>query len=324
MRAAFILAAALGLAACTTDEPQQAARPAAAQPVSIAGVDVLEATWYSEQVQVAGRLYKPSGSTGRLRAVVVAPGWGDTAETMTAYAQALAKAGLVALVIDYRGWGHSGGELYLGERVDTYDKQRFTVQTPEMIIRRGRLDPEHQVQDIRNAITYLQGRAEADPAKIGVLGVDIAGGHVISVMGMDARAKVGVAVTPVIAGAGEAERSFIPSAADRAELIRLAREGRAPRTEREGRARNAQEARLALAEYKPFWRIDSIPQTAAVRFIVAGADREIDNRSNAGETAMALGGRGDVQTIAGAGHDLNAAQQQEAARLAAEFFAGRL
>src|SRR5262249_10856337 len=152
--------------------------------------------------------FKPSGASP---AVVLAPAWEQTAETLDVYAAALAANGIVALAVDYRGWGHSGAELYLGERVDTYAAKRFSAQKPQMIVRRGRLDPEHQVQDIRNAITFIQSEPGVDRAKIGVLGVDMAGGHVISVMGMDARAKVGVAVTPVILGQAEKEVSFIPS-----------------------------------------------------------------------------------------------------------------
>jgi dienelactone hydrolase len=228
------------------------------------------------------------------------------------------------LSIDYRGWGRSGAHLYLGERVDTYDKMRFSEQTPELVFRRGRLDPDHQVQDIRNAITFIQSEPGIDRARIGVLGADMAGGHVISVMGMDARAKAGVAVTPIISGQGEEKKSFIPDAAIQAELIKLARDGAPPRTAGEARARNALEARLAVADYKPFWRLEAIPQTAAMRFIVAEADDKVDNAIHARAAAELLKGPHDIQTIPGARHQLTAAQAGEAANLAAAWMKQRL
>ena len=321
----------LALSACvsTVVSPiEQAAAPAAFQMANPlpANVTVSEASWYSEQVGVAGRLFAPAGpADGASRpAVVLAPGWGETAETLDAYAGELAAQGVVALAVDYRGWGRSGAHLYLGESLTMYDKMRFSEQTPELVFRRGRLDPDHQVQDVRNAITYLQSLPGVDRSRIGVLGIDVGGGHVISVMSMDTRTKAGVAVTPLIYGQGEEEKSFMPDAATQAELIKLAREGAPPKTEAAARARNRQEERLALREYKPFWRLDAVPQTAAVRFIIAETDDEIDNMIHARAAARELKGPNDVKSLPGALHKLTPPQTAEAARLAAEWFKQRL
>lgn len=326
-----LAAALLGitLSACASapaDGPQAAAAPAASSIALPAGVTMKEASWYSEQVRSSGRLFLPADFNTSLKsaAVVLAPDWGKTAETLDAYAAELAARGIVALSVDYRGWGRSGAELYLGQRVDTYDKMRFSEQTPDIVFRRGRLDPEHQVQDLRNAITFIQSEPGVDPARIGVLGVGLGGGHVVSVMGMDARAKAGVGVTPDIAGQGEPEKSFIPDAASQADMIKLAREGAPPRTESAARARNAQEGRLALADYKPFWRLDAIPATAAVRFIVAEADDFLDNAVNASAAARELKGASDVQSIPGALHKLTPSQAIEAAKLAASWMKDKL
>jgi dienelactone hydrolase len=180
------------------------------------------------------------------------------------------------------------------------------------------------VQDLRNAITFLQSEPGVDRTKIGILGLDIGGGHVISVMSMDTRAKAGVAVTPLIYGQGEEEKSFLPDAATQAELIKLAREGSPPKTEAAARSRNEQEARLALRDYKPFWRLDAIPQTAAVRFIIAETDDQIDNIVHARAAARELKGPNDVKSLPGALHKLTPSQTAEAARLAAEWFKQRL
>jgi dienelactone hydrolase len=328
----FAASAFLGLAlvACASgpsDAPQTAAPgPVAASVALPAGVTFREANWYSEQVHVSGRLFLPANFSASSKAagVVLAPGWGETAQTLDAYAVELAAQGLVALTVDYRGWGRSGAELYLGERVDTYDKMRFSEQTPEIVFRRGRLDPEHQVQDIRNAITFLQSEPGVDRARIGVAGIDMGGGHVISVMSMDTRAKAGVAITPLIYGQGEPEKSYVPDAKAQAELIKLARDGAPPKTAAAAKARNEIEARLALLDYKPFWRLDAIPQTAAVRFIVAETDDEIDNMIHGRAAARELKGPTDVKSLPNALHRLTSPQTAEAAKLTAEWLKERL
>ncbi len=320
----------LTLAACASGPgqgPTASAPGAVASTVGLpAGVTIKEANWYSEQVRVAGRLFLPSGFSANSKApgVVLGPAWEATAESLDAYAAALAAQGIVALSIDYRGWGRSGAELYLGQRVDTYDKMRFSEQTPDIVFRRGRLDPDHQVQDLRNAITFLQSEPGVDRTRIGILGVDMGGGHVISVISMDTRAKAGVAVTPAIFGQGETETSFVPDKATQANLIRLAREGAPPRTAEDARARNKLESELALGEYKPFWRLDAVPQTAAIRFIIAEADEALDNVVHARAAARELKGATDVKPLSGALHALTPAQTAEAARVAAEWMKEKL
>ncbi len=320
--------AGLALAACSSAPSPNAPTAAPAGPIAPAaalpaGVTLSEANWYSEQVKLSGRLFMPANAA-RAPAVVLAPGYGETAQSLDAYAAELASQGVIALSVDYRGWGRSGAQLYLGERVDTYDKMRFSDQTPEIVFRRGRIDPDHQVQDLRNAITYLQSLPGVDRARIGVAGIGLGGGHVISVLAMDTRAKAGVAITPDIPGQGEKELSFAPDAATQADMIKLAREGAPPKTAAAAKARNEQENRLMANEYKPYWRLDAIPQTTAVRFIIAEADEFLDNNTNARPAAKELKGPTDTKVIARAGHTLNAAQRSEAAKLTAEWLKSRL
>ncbi len=323
MRLAIVLAATLALtspALAQTRVPPVALKAAVQLPP---GVTLREARWFSEQVEVSGRLFSPAGPSPA-PAVVLAPGWGQTAESLDAYAAALAAQGIVALAIDYRGWGRSGGFIYLNERLEVDDRQRFSFHTPKIAIRRGRLEPELQVQDIRNAITFLQGEPGVDRARIGVLGLDLAGGHVISVLGMDARPKAAVAITPVIPGHGVEKKSYVPDAKTQAEMVALARTGRPPQTAAEAKARNAQEARLALAEYRPFWRLDAIPATAAVEVIVALADEKVDNATNGVAAQKALKGPSELHGLAGAKHALTRPQTEEAARTAATWLKEKL
>jgi dienelactone hydrolase len=318
------------LAACSSAPALQASNAAPRAEITApslpAMVSFKEATWYSEQVKLSGRLFTPAAATGSAKApaVVLAPAYGETAESLDAYAAELAAQGIIALAIDYRGWGRSGAELYLGQTLGTYDAQRFSEHSADIVYRRGRIDPDHQVQDLRNAITYLQSLPNVDRAKIGVAGLGLGGGHVISVMAQDTRARVGVAITPDIPGQGEEEKSFVPDAATQAEMIKLAREGAPPKTALAARTRNEQENRLMANEYKPYWRLDAVPQTAAVRFIIAESDEFLDNFTNARPAAKELKGPNDIKVIAKASHKLNTAQTSEAAKLAAEWLKARL
>jgi dienelactone hydrolase len=299
---------------------------AIAAPLAAQAQTSRDVRWYSEQVQVSGKLFLPAGAsaTSKLPGVVVAPGWGRTQASVEAYAKALAAKGVAALAIDYRGWGRSGGFIYLVDNVRNEDRLRFSNHTPKMVIRRGRLDPQAQIQDIRNAITYLQGEAGIDRARIGVLGVDIAGGHAVSVAGLDARVKAVEAITPIIDGKDAPPLSHVPNAADQAAMIQLARTGAVPQTDAQAKARNAVEARLGLAEYHPFWNLAGIPQTTAVGFVIAQNDEVVNNDANTGAAVKALKGANETKVIAGAKHRLTPVQTEAAAADAAAFLASHL
>lgn len=88
--------------------------PAVAPTAPAAGAAGKDVRFFSEAVAIHGGLFYPPGftTTGSAPAVVLAPGWGGTvAATERAAAQFAAK-GIVALAIDYRGWGKSGGFIY--------------------------------------------------------------------------------------------------------------------------------------------------------------------------------------------------------------------
>jgi hypothetical protein len=79
-----------------------------------------------------------------------------------------------------------------------------------------------------------------------------------------------------------------------------------------------------MEDYKPFWRLEAIPQTAAIRFVVAEADDQIDNVVHARAAAAALKGPHDVVSIPGALHELTGPQAAEAARHAAAWLKDKL
>jgi dienelactone hydrolase len=245
--------------------------------------------------------------------VVLAPGWRETAATIEKFAVRFAARGMVAMAIDYRGWGRSGGFLYLGEPVRWDDRLRFSPHTAKVRIRRKRLLPEAQIADIRNAIGFLQGEPGVDRARIGVWGTDMAGGHALVVAATDARVKAAVAQTPIIEGRDVPRKAFAPSAEQQAAMVKLARAGQPPSMPAAAAAMNDEESKLALAEYHPFWYADAVPQTTAVLFIVAETDLKVNNDTNAAAAAKLLKGPNGVTVVAGAGHTLAAPQMFDAA-----------
>jgi dienelactone hydrolase len=279
--------------------------------------------FYSEAVRCTAKLFAPAGHTAasNAAAVVVAPGERATRAGVERFAEAFAERGIVALAIDYRGWGECGGFLYFGEPVRWDDRLRFMQMTTTMKIRRQRLDPKAQVIDIRNAITFLQGVPGVDRARIGVWGTDLSAGHAIVTAGSDARVKAVVAQTPMLAGKDEPRAAFAPTAEQQAVMIKLARTGAAPTNERAARAMNDEEAKLALADYKPYWYLDQIPQTTAVLFIDAESDERSDNVSQA--ASKVLKGPTSVTTLSGAKRGI-VGQETEAANTAAAWFVRHL
>jgi dienelactone hydrolase len=220
-----------------------------------AGIEQREVHFYSEGVLCYGKLYLPSGysDSAKVPAVVLAPGSGKTSTSLDAYAADLAAHGILAMTFDYRGWGRSGGFLYFGEPVEWDDRLRFSQTTTLMRIRRKRLEPQLQLTDIRNALTYIEGEQGVDRARLGVFGTDLSGGHAVVVAGIDARVKVVVAQLPMLVGRDTPRNAFAPDARQQAQMVKLARSGAAPASAREAGARNAQESALALTEYHPYW-----------------------------------------------------------------------
>ena len=274
-----------------------------------------EVKFYSEAVQCYAKIYLPKGFTtdSKAPAVVVAPAPGDTAASVDKYAAQFAGRGIVAMAIDYRGWGKSGGFLYLAEPVRWDDRLRFSQHTAKVRIRRGRSIPDAQLLDIRNAISYLQGEPGVDRARIGLWGADLAGGHAIVLAGVDFRIKAAVAQTPAIDGQETPRKAMKPTPAQQAAQVRLARTGQAPLTPATAAAMNSEETKLALAEYHPFWYVDQIPQTTAVLFIVAEKDAKVNNATNAVAASKLLKGPNGVTTIPGATHGMTTPQAFDAA-----------
>ena len=225
--------------------------------------------FYSENVQCYAKVFLPSGfsESSKTAAVIVAPGWMQTEASVEKEAAAIAAKGMVAMAIDYRGWGKSGGYPYLAEDVKHDDRLRFSQHTAKVRIRRKRLIPDDQIDDIRNAISYIQGEPGVDRTSIGVWGHDMSGGHAMVVAGIDPRVKAVVAVAAKIDGRDTPRKLGADSyQAMRVKLARADSAAAAKMAEDEGK--------IALAEYHPFWFVSQIPATTAVLFLNPTADAE--------------------------------------------------
>jgi dienelactone hydrolase len=273
--------------------------------------------FFSEGVECYGRLYLPKGfkPDGKVPAVVLAPGWMQTEASIDKYAARFAVRGLVAMAIDYRGWGRSGGYVYLAEPIRVDDRQRFSQHTAKVRIRRRRLAPADQVIDIRNAIAFLQGEPGVDAARVGAWGTDMAGGHVIVAAATDARIKVGVAQVPIIDGRDVPRQAAPRPAILHVAEIRFARSAAIP--EIAAPAGADAETKLALADYHPFWFADQIAESTAILFVVAERDTRVNNDTNAIAASKAMKGPTGVTVVNGATHALASAGAFETAADAA-------
>ncbi len=135
-------------------------------------------TFLSEGVPCAAWLGIPEGAARgeRCPAVVMGHGFGALKESLINEAKHLTAAGFVTLAIDYRSFGESGGET------------------------RGNLFPHNEVEDFRNAISWLQARGDVDPDRIGIWGMSFGGGVAIMTAAVDRRVKAVVSIVPVVNG----------------------------------------------------------------------------------------------------------------------------
>lgn len=123
--------------------------------------------FYSEGCKLDGTIYLPDDyKPGEKRpAIIPNSGYQGFNEFYPRlFARYLTDAGFVCLGFDYRGFAESEGE-------------------------QGRVILDEQVQDIMNAITFLEVQEEVDPNRIGLVGWGMGGSNVIRVAAADKRVK---------------------------------------------------------------------------------------------------------------------------------------
>ncbi len=259
------------------------------------GVTLREVTWYSEGVACFGKIFFPKGfdTTAKTPGIVLGQGWAGTHYSIEKYAARFAERGLVAIAIDYRGWGRSNGRALL-TTLDTTkesDDVHLTKQTRTVTVKRTQLIPNMQVQDYRNAISYLQGEPGVDADRIGIWGSSFAGGHTVTVAAQDARVKALVGQVPAISGYKTEPKPFAMPKVMLSDAIKRSREGQgAVMTTGFSMPREVDaETSEKVFEYKPFHSLAHIGKRP-VLFIVAENEQLFNNDNNAKAAIDSLNG----------------------------------
>jgi len=236
------------------------------------------------------KLFFPKGfsPTAKTPGVVLGQGWAGSHFSIEKYGARFAERGLVAMVIDYRGWGSSDGFISQSQATvsksdpePVRDDKRITNAKTDVVLKRTRLIPMKQVEDYRNAISYLQGEPGVDADRIGIWGSSFAGGNVIVVAALDSRVKAIVGQVPAISGKNSPAGPVPLGGKLLEDAIRRARTGQGAEFETGFSVRRMVdvETQQMVAEYRPFHYLKSVGNRP-VLLIPAEKDELINNRDN--------------------------------------------
>jgi uncharacterized protein len=146
-------------------------------------------SFYSDGIRLDGILQVPEATGGGSAwpVVLLCSGFQGLKELIPAKLWGpLVEAGLSCFSFDYRGIGTSGGE-------------------------RGRVLPREQVDDVRNAISFVQGQPELDPTRVGLVGWGFGGGIVIQAAAEDNRVAAVVCLNGIGDGGRAVQRTRSPA-----------------------------------------------------------------------------------------------------------------
>ena len=136
--------------------------------------------FFSEGHKISGVLHTPDGGTaGPLPVLVQGPGWMETvcSKVSEPFHAGFTRGGYALLHFDARGWGKSEGQP-------------------------GWARPQDTIEDIINAITYVETREDLDARRVGLFGLGgTGGGNPIYAAALDQRVKAVVVQTVVADGA---------------------------------------------------------------------------------------------------------------------------
>jgi len=133
-----------------------------------------DVTFLSQGLRCSGRLDVPASANGRRSpAIILANGLAAIkAMILPDFAVRFVRAGFVTLSFDYRHFGDSEGQP------------------------RHQLFPLDEVEDVRNAVTWLSEQPEVDAQRIGLWGTSYGGGIVTCTAAFDRRVRAVVAQVP--------------------------------------------------------------------------------------------------------------------------------
>ena len=123
-------------------------------------------------ITLAADLYRPKGAAGPLPALAVCGPFGAVKEQASGlYAQEMARRGFLTIAFDPSFTGESGGQ------------PRYMAS------------PDINTEDFQAAVDFLSVQKEADPDKIGIIGICGWGGMALNTAALDTRVKATVAST---------------------------------------------------------------------------------------------------------------------------------
>jgi uncharacterized protein len=122
----------------------------------------------SEGLKVVGNLFRPQNSKdNQSLPVILVDGamTGVKEQVAGSYAERIAKAGYVTLVLDHRHFGESEGEPRQHE------------------------DPAKKMEDLKNAVSFVSSLEDIDRERIGACGISMGGGYMLQLTAFDKRIK---------------------------------------------------------------------------------------------------------------------------------------
>ena len=123
-------------------------------------------------ITLAADVYKPRGADGKLAAIAVCGPFGAVKEQASGlYAQTMAERGFLTMAFDPSFTGESGGS------------PRYMAS------------PDINTEDFQAAVDYLSCREDADPERVGIIGICGWGGMALNAAALDTRIKATVAST---------------------------------------------------------------------------------------------------------------------------------
>lgn len=264
------------------------------------GVTSRQITFYSDGTPCYGRLFFPKGFTTARKwpAVVVGHGINAQAVGIEKYAARFAERGLVAMAIDYRTYGYSGGDVLLLEPDTTTDTRAVWEKDARIKIKRTNLNNFRETEDFRAAVSYIQTEPGVDAERIGVWGSSNGASVVLMVAALDSRVKAVVAQVGAAGGLNaRGPVSIPPRMLD--DGIRRARTGQG--AEVDGgfsfRSKIDMWSSQLNREFRPGAVLDRIPETTKILWIPVEKDELLPPRGPNGPYAGSKAFKGTSQVI---------------------------
>ena len=262
------------------------------------GVTSRQITFYSDGTPCYGRIFYPRGFTPRQKrpAVVVGHGINAQAVGIEKYAARFAERGLVAMAIDYRTYGYSGGDVLLIEPDGTNDDRAVWERDARIRIKRTNLNNFREAEDFRAAVSYIQSEPGVDAERIGIWGSSNGASVVLIVASQDSRVKAVVAQVGAAGGLNAVGPVPIPPQMLE-DGIKRAQTGQG--AEVDGgfsfRSKIDMWSGQVNREFRPGAVLNRIPETTKILWIPVEKDELLPPRSANGPYAASKAFRGTSQ-----------------------------